>query len=409
MKQLSHLLPFLALGASTLTVGAAFGSQQTSHPASLTRESELVRDLPQYLARSRPTWPEDPESEAESALMGSRQRWSVVFHGAGVTRLSSDSAFASPQDLSEDCTNWPYRHFFVGKDTITITFGNVPEACSESPAMIFRNPHGTLERADLTPLLGWNVDAIWLTPRYLIFAVTGQGESALPQFVRVVCWQLDSGHWFTSPIRNYLMHRPGFDLPTLLPDWSTSQAYEVDGGVVLRGEKRALAFFPEKRAWSVVDAGTGRPVSDTSGVTFRRVVSKPDQGLSAALKNEIKDTLAKTHDRANRDLVEFNIVDMIQSPCRARRSQYAVIARAVGQDRAPGHAEMDWSRELFGVCLLDSSLTQVVKSLPPFPSYRWKDTVAYFDLDAAADSIVVWEEGEMYADFGRRLAYPCAP
>ena len=70
---------------------------------------------------------------------------------------------------------------------------------------------------------------------------------------------------------------------------------------------------------------------------------------------------------------------------------------------------MNWSRELFGVCLLDSSLSRVVGSFPPFPSYRWVDTTVYFDLDAPADSIVVWEEGATYADFGGRFAYPCAP
>jgi hypothetical protein len=398
---------FLAGGLGVLAVAAGLGPQQTSLAASLTGQSKLVRELPHYLARSRPTWPKAPEVETGSILLGSRRPWAISFRGSGVASFRSDSAFATPSGLSEDCTNWLYRHFFVGRDTIAFTYGNSPEACSESPRMIYRNPRGDLERVGLAPLFGWNAEAIWLTPRYLVFAATGQGESALPQFVRLVFWELETGRWFTSPIRHYLMHRPGFDLPALLPDWFTSRVYEVDGAVVLRGAKRGLAFWPKQRAWSIVDARSGRSVSDAQGANLRRVVSKPNQRITPALKNEIKSVFARAHDKANRDLVDFNIIDMIQSPCLARPYQYAVTARAVGRDRVAGGVKTDWSRELFGVVLLDSSLAHVVKSFPPFPSYRWGDTVAYFDLDAAADSIVVWEEGEMYADFGARFAYSC--
>jgi hypothetical protein len=127
------------------------------------------------------------------------------------------------------------------------------------------------------------------------------------------------------------------------------------------------------------------------------------------LKNEIRSVFAKAHDKANREIVDFNIIDLIQAPCARRRSQYAVTARAVGRDRAPGGPQMDWSRELFGVCILDSSLSRVTKSFAPFPSYRWADTTVYFDLDASEDSIVVWEEGSTYSDVGGRFAYPCSP
>jgi hypothetical protein len=138
-------------------------------------------------------------------------------------------------------------------------------------------------------------------------------------------------------------------------------------------------------------------------------VSNPNQRISPALRGEIRSAFERVHDKANRDVVDFNIIDMIQSPCSGRRNQYAVTARALGRDRSPGGDQIDWSREVFGACVLDSSLTHVVKCFPPFPSYRWGDTIAYFDLNAAADSIVVWEEGETYADFGGRFAYPCDP
>jgi len=345
----------------------------------------------------------------EGTVLGTLRPLAVSFAGPGIRSFESDSAFAHPVDQSESCANWPYRHFFTGRDTITFTFARVPEGCTETPGMIFRGPTGDVERIDVIPLFDWNVEAIWLTPHFLVFAVTAEYESALPQFVRIACWELETGRWFTSPTRGSLMHRPGFDLPVLLPDWYSARAYETAGAVVLRGKTRGLALWPEKRAWSLVDAVTGQPTSTNARSVSRTLVPSPDQRIGPGLKNEIRSVFAKAHDKANREIVDFNIIDLIQTPCARRRSQYAVTARAVGRDRAPGGPQMDWSRELFGVCILDSSLSRVTKSFAPFPSYRWADTTVYFDLDASDDSIVVWEEGSTYSDIGGRLAYPCGP
>jgi hypothetical protein len=369
--------------------------------------STLVQNLPRYLARSRPTWPKDPLVEGgEGTVMGAPRPWAVSFKGPGIRSFESDSAFTSG-DRSESCANWPYRHFFTDRDTITFTFARIPEGCSESPGMRFRDSTGAARRVDVTPLFNWNVDAIWLTPHCLVFAVTAEYESALPQFVRIACWELETGRWFTSPTRGYLMHRPGFDLPALLPDWYSARAYETGGAVVLRGKKRALALWPERRAWSLVDAVTGRPTSDRARSTSRRIVTSPERRIGPRLKNEIRSVFAKVHDKVNREIVDFNIIDLIQEPCASGQRQYAVTARAVGRDRASGGPKMDWTRELFGVCIIDSSLTHVTKSFAPFPTYRWADTTVYFDLDAPDDSIVVWEEGTTYSDVGGRFAYPC--
>ena len=345
----------------------------------------------------------------EGTVLGTLRPWAVSFAGPGIRSFASDSAFAHPVDQSEICTNWPYRHFFTGRDTITFTFARIPEGCTETPGMMFRGPTGAVERIDVVPLFDWNVDAIWLTPHFLVFAVTAEYESALPQFVRISCWELETGRWFTTPTRGYLMHRPGFDLPVLLPDWYSARAFETDGAVVLRGKKRGLALWPEKRSWALVDAVTGQPTSTNARSVSRTLVPSPDQRIGPGLKNEIRSVFAKVHDKANREIVDFNIIDLIQTPCARRRSQYAVTARAVGRDRAPGGPQMDWTRELFGVCILDSSLSHVTKSFTPFPSYRWADTTVYFDVDASDDSIVVWEEGSTYSDEGGRFAYPCGP
>jgi hypothetical protein len=274
--------------------------------------------------------------------------------------------------------------------------------------MIFAAP-GEARRVVMTPLHEWNIDAMWLTPHFLIFAVTADYESVLPQFVRIVCWELDTGHWFASTTRHYLMHRPGFDLPALLPDWYSARAYEIGAAVVLRGRERALALWPNKGAWSLVDATNGRPVLQKSGPAARLLLTPAEKRIKPGLRSKIRDVLAKAHDRAHRDVVDFNILELMRSPCATSPSSYAVIARAVGRDREKGGPEMDWTRELFAVCILDSSLTQVTRTLTPFRSERWLDYTAYFDPEAADDSIVVWGEGETYGDSGMRLAYPCSP
>src|SRR5262245_47799362 len=79
LKQGASVLRLLALGLSALTIEAALGPRQASPRVSLAQESKLVRNLPQYVARSRPTWPKHPESEAGSTVMESRKPWSVSF------------------------------------------------------------------------------------------------------------------------------------------------------------------------------------------------------------------------------------------------------------------------------------------------------------------------------------------
>ncbi len=405
---MNHLMNARSIRSVALVAAMACLISSLPRHACASDVSMLLKNLPRYLARSRPLWPKDSDGDLNSAtLLGERQAWGVSLPGTGVRSLDGDSA--NTTDFNKPCSEWPYRHFFSGKDTITFTYARIPEGCSESPGMTFRNSRGARERVDLTPLYNWNVDAVWFTRHFLVFGVTANYESALPQFVRIACWELETGRWFTSPTRDYLMHRPGFDLSSLLPDWPTARAHEIDGAIVLRGKKRGLALWPGKGVWSLIDAATGRPTSVGGHPVFRSVVKSPDQRIGPALREEIRRVFAKVHDKANREIVDFNIIDLIRGPCSRRRREYAVTARAVGRDRAPGRPEMDWTRELFGVCLLDSSLAHVTKSFAPFPSHSWADATAYFDLEAPGDSIIVWEEGATYSDFGGRFAYPCSP
>ena len=205
------------------------------------------------------------------------------------------------------------------------------------------------------------------------------------------------------------MHRPGFDLPALLPDWQTARAQEYGSAVVLRGSKRALGFWPNRAAWSLVDARSGRAIPPKIRLANRRLLTDADRWIKPEAKREIRDVFARAFDKANRDVAEFSVLELVKGPCAAGPEDYAVIARALGRDRMPGGPDMDWTRELFGVFTLDSSLTRVTRNLAPFPSGRWLDYRAYFDLEAPEDSIVVWSEGDTYADDSKRHSYPCGP
>ena len=88
---------------------------------------------------------------------------------AGVRPLRSKPDFT--EQASDACTSWVYRRFFVGADTITFTLGVASETCAESPRMMFRSASGRQRRVVVTPLYGWNVDALWLTPHFLVFAI----------------------------------------------------------------------------------------------------------------------------------------------------------------------------------------------------------------------------------------------
>ena len=141
----------------------------------------------------------------------------------------------------------------------------------------------------------------------------------------------------------------------------------------------------------------------------RGLVEPAEKAVRPKLKEQIRADLARIHDKAGRNLAEFNILEVMKSPCISNPAGYAVLARAVGQDRAAGGPQFDLSRELFAVFLVNPSMTRVTKSFPPFPSKRWDDYAAYFDLDAADTTIVVWGEGATYGDEETRYTYPCAP
>src|SRR5258705_10012208 len=116
----------LALALATMLPPSSVRAK-AAHAMSAGKASSWVADLPRFLARSRPSWPADSaEEDSVGTVLGTRRDWSVSFPGKGIASIPSDSAFAGRLDFSEDCRTWPYRHFFVGKDTITFNYARIP-------------------------------------------------------------------------------------------------------------------------------------------------------------------------------------------------------------------------------------------------------------------------------------------
>jgi len=81
---------------------------------------------------------------------------------------------------------------------------------------------------------------------------------------------------------------------------------------------------------------------------------------------------------------------------------YVAIAWGIRADRNFSGSFQD---ELFGVLVLDSTLTRVRKVLDVFPTQRWRDYNVRID-ELTGDSIIITGRGYTYDDAGTRKAYP---
>jgi hypothetical protein len=379
----------------------------TAYSRPIRASSSLITDLPRLLARSQRTWSKGSDDDVVLDVLAQRKMISVSFRGTGILPLAMAKSRPQAWSESDQCSSWVFSSFLVGRDTIRFTTGNAEETCTDSPRMIFRDGSGRRSRVAMSPLYGWNVEAIWVSPHHLVFAGTAHGESALPKAVRILIWELGTGRWFASLLRGYDMHRPGFDLPSLLTDWNRARLYETGDALVLRGATHGLLFRPANRSWGLVDGTTGRSIGPTPNAARRQLLKDPQKRIPSALVDGMRRPFVAIYDRANRDLLEFKVWEVVRGPCAAHPRDHAVIVRALGRDRKRGGPKFDPNRELFGVFLVDPSFRRIERTFPAFPTHGWLDTTAYFDLDASADSIVVWTGGMTYSEEGSRYAYAC--
>lgn len=81
-------------------------------------------------------------------------------------------------------------------------------------------------------------------------------------------------------------------------------------------------------------------------------------------------------------------------------SRLALVARGT----SPGEFKGDFSDELFGVFIVDSTLSTVMKTLETFPTRRWHDYAV--DLRRAGpDSLYLVGQGSSYGDEAIRRTY----
>ncbi len=419
--RLRSLCPMLAAAlVAALTTGASPGDSKVPR-AVVGSASSAVRALVTWLQggdRSAPA--SASQAGAGEIVCGARVERPLQFPASAglgplpwagpVPRTGAQSA---PTGMEEEaaCSAWVYRRFFAGRDTVSFTYGHSAEECSDVPRLILQSGGRARERIAVPPLDHRNVECLWATPHYLIFGLVYQGEGG-PEYDRIACWRIGSQDWIWTQEREGQEHRPGFDLASLLPDWRTANAAEVGDAVEFRGKERALALWPRERSWSLVDAASGAAIPVPRRTLTRVIVEGRKVHLHPVLASQIQSEFRKR----NRAFDPFEVLEMITEPCRAHRASRALIAHAIVhgaadrgvQDHATG--KFRWQDEMFGVFLVDSTLTRLQATLGMFPTERWLDETAYFDTEAPDDSIVVWPESVDYGgDLAPSRSFPCAP
>jgi hypothetical protein len=303
------------------------------------------------------------------------------------------------------CSTWVFRRFLAGDDTLGFTAGHSAEECSDVPRLIVRGSGVTNRRVPLWPLDDRNVVALWLTPHYVVFGLETTPEGG-PTREALAVWPVGSHEWYWTPDRGALNHRMGFDLTALLPDWRGARVLETRDTIVLLGAGRALALRPRSRSWSLVDAASGRPLKALGHRTRRSVFSWGDaQPSRPALLGRLRAIFAGK--RPELDSVE--ILETMSEPCSSRRSSRALLAHALpSQKRLTTMGQPTWPYpEQFGIFVTDSAYARVEATLGMVQGTRWLDCTAYFDLEAADESVVVWTQGATYGDDHQRASFPC--
>ena len=117
--------------------------------------------------------------------------------------------------------------------------------------------------------------------------------------------------------------------------------------------------------------------------------------LIAAIQSELR--------RAKPDITGTRLVDLKPGLRWGKPVGYVVVAVATGPHRGFGTtAEIG---ELFGVFLVDSTLTRVIRTLDVFPSRRIQDYDVWINY-VGNDTLTICGQGSSYGDQQMRRAYP---
>ena len=221
--------------------------------------------------------------------------WTRVPRGialAGATFHESYPSIAGPECL-EACPKCVHRSFVADGDTLSFTMGRSPGFCSEFPRLLWRSPTGRDHREALVPLFNWNIEALWCTGRYVVFGLHAEYEAVFPGDA-LAFWDLETGRWaYAPPGEESASHSIGLALTGILPAWPQVQVAELGDAIVLRDGGRAVALWPARSEWSVLEAETGTPVQRGPGVPPSRTILKTPAPISLSLLDEIRSALRK--------------------------------------------------------------------------------------------------------------------
>ena len=223
----------------------------------------LLERLEQHFAQASTRWNPDP--------------WEYAFtEPVSWIRMERESSFQNPvlrlrapvptDSLvhgwreTDQCSLVVQRNFYVDHDTLSFTYGRIPEGCSEAPALIWRSPDDRWLRRAIPPLFNWNVATMWCTEHYLVFGLEADYEFGSHSEC-LAFWHLPSGNIELALQTNWSYEeqrsiRPPVLLPDDFPEWRRAKIVEVDDGLALRWEEKALLIWPSRRQVALIGAAT---------------------------------------------------------------------------------------------------------------------------------------------------------
>ena len=163
-----------------------------------------------------------------------------------------------------------------------------------------------------------------------------------------------------------------------------------------RKEKRPTDGTPH--AHVILPDGLFVPVSNDPCASLR-FAPLPAPTASAA-EPQLLRSLHEVFEHSNPRIRTVRVLEVQPSPATPLGDEYALLATGWAPQRS---GEVDFSDELFGVFVVDSTITKPLRILSIFPTQRWKDYWVRFER-IGFDSLVVVGSGRAFGDQPMRLA-----
>ncbi len=122
---------------------------------------------------------------------------------------------------------------------------------------------------------------------------------------------------------------------------------------------------------------------------------------SVGLLQSVREALVRVNPRVR----QVRVLEVLPNPAVDSEQEYAVLTTGIAPNPGP---DIDFSNELFGVFVVDSSLTSVLRVLEVFPTARWGDYDVRFER-TRVDTLEVVGSGATYGDGTVRRVYNWGP